>query len=118
MEKELTPAALIQGGYYFLTGIWPLISIRTFQKVTGPKRDLWLVKTVGVVIAAIGTCLLVAGSQREVASSVIILAVGSAFGLTCIDIIYVKKRIISSVYLADAAAELLLIALWVFLLAV
>ena len=26
-------AALIQGGFYFLTGIWPMISIGTFQKI-------------------------------------------------------------------------------------
>jgi hypothetical protein len=34
-----------------MTGLWPLVSIGTFQQVTGPKTDLWLVKTVGVLIA-------------------------------------------------------------------
>lgn len=33
-------AALTQGGFYFLTGIWPIISIGTFQMITGPKNDL------------------------------------------------------------------------------
>ncbi len=36
-----------QGLYYTVSGLWPLISLRTFTLVTGPKVDLWLVKTVG-----------------------------------------------------------------------
>ena len=34
------PVALVQGIFYFLTGIWPLLSMETFLKVTGPKTDL------------------------------------------------------------------------------
>jgi hypothetical protein len=45
-----------QGIFYALTGFWPLISRRTFEKVTGPKHDFWLVNTVGVVIGTIGLC--------------------------------------------------------------
>jgi hypothetical protein len=41
-----------QGVYYLLTGVWPLPSIGSFQRVTGPKTDLWLVRTVGVLVAA------------------------------------------------------------------
>src|SRR5215208_8480585 len=70
--------ALTQGLFYLATGIWPLISIRTFELVTGPKTDRWLVKTAGVVITAIGAALLVAGQRREVTPPIQLLAVGSA----------------------------------------
>jgi hypothetical protein len=53
--------ALIQGTYFFMTGVWPLVSIDTFQRVTGPKVDLWLVNTVGVLVAVIGAALILAG---------------------------------------------------------
>src|SRR5437764_10320112 len=52
----------VQGVYYLLTGVWPLVSIRTFQIVTGVKTDNlptgreadhWLVMAVGVLITAI-----------------------------------------------------------------
>jgi hypothetical protein len=33
-----------QDPFYFGSGVWPLLSMRTF--VTGPKTDKWLVKTV------------------------------------------------------------------------
>jgi hypothetical protein len=49
--------ALVQGIYFFLTGVWPLISMRTFLRITGPKTDLWLVKTVGLILAVMGAVL-------------------------------------------------------------
>ena len=106
--------SLAQGAYYVITGVWPLVSIGTFQKVTGPKTDLWLVKTVGVVVGVIGGVLAVAGLRRQTAPEIPLLAVGSAAGLAGIDIVYVAKKRISRIYLLDAAAELLLIAGWTF----
>ncbi len=104
--------ALAQGLYYLVTGIWPLVSIGTFQKVTGPKVDLWLVKTAGVLITAIGLVLTRAGLRERVPDEVPLLAVSSAVGLTGIDVVYTARGRISPVYLLDALAELLLIAGW------
>jgi hypothetical protein len=101
-----------QSAYYLLTGIWPLISPRTFQKVTGPKTDLWLVKTVGVLVVVIGVVLGLTGARRRHAPETVVLAVGSALGLAAIDIVYVAKGRISRVYLLDALAELLLAGMW------
>jgi hypothetical protein len=110
-----------QGLYYFITGIWPLLSIETFVAVTGPKTDNlpsglladhWLVMTVGTLIAVIGLSLLAAAWKTRMTTETAILAVGSAIGLTAIDVIYVTREVIPSIYLADAAAELFLIALW------
>lgn len=104
--------AILQGSYFLITGVWPLFSIRTFQMVTGPKHDLWLVKTVGVTIAAIGAPLILAGTRGEVPPSVALLAVGSAAGLGAIDVIYALKKVISPVYLLDAAVETILVIWW------
>ncbi len=104
--------SLVQGVYYLFTGIWPLVSIGTFQKVTGPKTDLWLVKTVGVVVGVIGAVLMVGGVRRQTAVELPLLAVGSAAGLAGIDIVYVAKRRIAPIYLLDAVAEVLLIGGW------
>ena len=105
--------ALVQGIYFFVTGIWPLISMRTFLMVTGPKTDLWLVKTVGVILAVIGIVLIVAQVNAEINTSLIILAIGSGLGLAIVEFIYVVKRVISPIYLGDAFAEIVLIAWWV-----
>src|SRR5947199_2745060 len=94
----LTALLWVQGLYYFVTGVWPLVSIETFQMVTGPKTDHlvtgreadhWLVMTVGVLITAIASALLVAAWRRENPVEITVLAVASAAGLTGIDVIYV-----------------------------
>ena len=47
----LRRVAAVQGAYFVLTGIWPLFGINSFQAVTGAKTDLWLVYTVGCLVA-------------------------------------------------------------------
>lgn len=111
-SRSLQALALAQGAYYLFTGIWPIVSIGTFQKVTGPKADQWLVKTVGVVVGVIGGVLMLAGRRRRVTPEMVLLAVGSAGGLAAVDVVYVAKRRIARIYLFDAAAEGLLIAGW------
>ena len=105
--------ALVQGIYFAVTGIWPLISMKTFLKVTGPKTDLWLVKTVGVILAVIGVVLITAQVNAEINTSILLLAIGSALGLALVEFIYVAKRVISPIYLADAFLELILIGWWI-----
>lgn len=104
--------ALAQGLYYASTGVWALADSQSFQAVTGPKVDVWLVKTVGVLVTAIGGALGCAGWSRRVTPEVRLLAVGSALGLAGIDVVYVAKGRISRIYLLDAAVELGLAAAW------
>src|SRR5918911_370036 len=96
---------LLQGLYFFVTGVWPLLSIETFQLVTGRKTDLWLVKTVGAFIVVIRLILLSAFVRNQVSFEVILVAVGSAIALAGIDVVYVARRIISPIYLLDAVLE-------------
>jgi hypothetical protein len=108
----LLKLAVIQGIFYLATGVWPLLDIFSFQVVTGPKTDLWLVRTVGVLVAVIGTVLLAAARHRRVSAEIVLLAVGSALGLAAIDLIYALSGRISAVYLGDAVVEIGLSLLW------
>jgi hypothetical protein len=111
-KRLFSAVALAQAAMYILTGLWPLVSIGTFQKVTGPKCDIWLVKTVGVLVTVIGAVIGVAGARRNVTPETPLLGVGSALGLAGIDIVYVAKGRIRPIYLLDALAELLLVGAW------
>lgn len=112
-DRRRAGLALGQGVFYLATGLWPILSLGTFERVTGPKTDRWLVKTVAVLVSVIGMVLLVAGRRRRVSDEVVLLAVGSAAGLASIDSIYSLRGRIAMVYLLDALAELVLIAGWV-----
>ena len=101
-----TPVAASQSVYYLLTGVWPLLHRRSFERVTGPKVDFWLVEAVGVTVAAIGLGLARAvGGGGPVPRELRSVAVAAAAGLGALDAVYVARRRISPVYLLDAAIE-------------
>lgn len=105
-------AAVAQGAYYVATGVWPFVSMRSFLAVTGPKADLWLVKTVGGLVGVVGSALLLGGLRRRVTPELTLLGAGSAAALGAIESVYAYRRRISPVYLADALVEAALLAAW------
>ena len=101
-----------QAAFYVLTGLWPLLSLRTFELVTGPKTDDWLVHMVGLLAAAIGVTLWTGARAARPVGAVVLLAAASAASFAAIDLTYALRGRISAVYLLDAAVELgLLLAL-------
>jgi hypothetical protein len=111
-ENLLRAIALTQGALYLATGLWPLFDIDSFQAVTGPKTDLWLVRTVGVLVTVVGIVLVTSGRRRRITAEIMLLAVGCALGLAGIDIVYVLSRTISPIYLADAVIEIGFATAW------
>jgi energy-converting hydrogenase Eha subunit E len=105
-------AARVAQGYYTATGLWPVVSMKTFERVTGPKRDDWLVKTVGLLITVVGVTLIHAGRQPRIHQEIRLLAALSAAALASVDVVYVARRRISPVYLLDAMPEMMLLAWW------
>lgn len=62
-DSRLSAILRGQAVFYVLTGIWPSLSMSTFEAVTGPKTDDWLVQTVGVLILVIGVVLWAGASK-------------------------------------------------------
>lgn len=113
--SSLAWLAAVHAVYYGVTGLWPLVHMPSFLAVTGPKTDLWLVRTVGVLILAITCPLALAAWRGAVVPEVFVLAVASCIGFSAIDIIYVGRGTIRKIYLADAAGEILLLGAWLLL---
>lgn len=111
-RRPLVFMAWLQGIYFFVTGVWPLLHIASFVAVTGPKVDLWLVKTVGALIAVVGATLVLGARRRSVGPELAFLAVASAASLGAVDVIYALADRIWDIYLLDAVAEAGLIVLW------
>ena len=98
-----------QGLYYIATGAWPLISYSSFECVTGPKVDDWLVRTVGALAIAIGCGLLAGSRRRQVSTETFVLASAAAVVFATVDTVYALGGRISKIYLADAIVELLML---------
>ena len=58
-------ALLIQGMYVLLTAVWALVDIQSFMFITGPKTDVWLVRTVAVLLICISLFFLMSSKKSE-----------------------------------------------------
>jgi hypothetical protein len=103
---------IVQGVFFVTTGLWPAIHMRSFEAVTGPKIDRWLVKTVGGLIAVVGATLIVGALERTKSKTLPLLGIGAASTLMACDLVYAARGRISPVYLIDAIAEAGLIVGW------
>ena len=108
-----TPRAVAgaHAAYLVATGIWPLLHRRSFERVTGRKREFWLVRVVGGLAALTGATLGVAVARGKQTPEVRTLAVGSTivFGLADLD----AARRQSRVYLADTVVQALFAPAWI-----
>jgi hypothetical protein len=111
-DGRATRTAWAQAALYTTTGAWPLLSLRSFEAVTGPKREDWLVQTFGAVLAVVGAGLAAAAARDRITPEIRLIAAGCAATLAAADVVFVAKRRISPVYLLDAVAEVGLAASW------
>jgi hypothetical protein len=110
-----SPARLLaasQGVFYIATGLWPLVSLSSFVSVTGPKRDVWLLKTTGLLIAALGGVLLLGARRPSPSREAQMAGIGTAAALGSVDLLYVTKGALPRVYLLDALAEGAFLVAW------
>ena len=93
-------------------GLWPLLHLRSFEMVFGPKTDRWLVKTVAGLLIVNGITQLATSSSAASMRQARRLGVGTAAVLAAVDLIYVSAGRISKMYLVDAAVEVAWIMAW------
>lgn len=104
--------ALLSGVMYLLSGLWPVLHMRSFEAVSGRKTDKWLVKTVGLLLAGVGLTQILSSQLRRPSMEVAVLSTLVPAALAGIDVWYVSRRRISWVYALDAAMELVIAARW------
>lgn len=104
--------ARLHGLYYLAAGIWPLAHMDSFLEITGAKTDLWLVRTVALLICVIGLTLLTWSRYAVLMPDTAVLACGAAVVLAGIDLFYVRSGVLPRVYLIDAPVESALALAW------
>ena len=113
MNRRARRVALAQSAYFVATGVAPFASRRAFEAVTGPKREWWLVQTVGATVTTVGAAIGAAALRREAQTEAAILGIGTAVGLGVLDVVHHRRGRLRWTYLVDAAAEAALVAAWV-----
>ncbi len=109
MQNRRLAALRFQAGYYVATGVWPLVSRRTFEAVTGRKQDWWLVQMVGALALVNGIAIAIGTREGRSSRETQTLSILTALAFATIDTVYALKRRIRPIYLGDAVAEAVLI---------
>jgi hypothetical protein len=104
--------ASVQGTVYLTTGAWPVLHLRSFEAITGPKVDGWLVKTVGGLLVAVGIGELMAARRDTVSDEVAAIGAGAAMTLGSVAGIYAVRGRVRKVYLLDTAMEAAFVIAW------
>jgi hypothetical protein len=105
--------ARAHGLFNVFSGLWPLVSLRSFEKVFGHKTDDWLVYTVGGLLLTAGWTQLSSEDSPEGRRLARRLGLGTAMTLLAVDLVYVPRRRIPGTYLIDAAMEIGWVAAWI-----
>lgn len=111
-ERRARALARLHGWANVAGGVWPLVHMRSFEAVTGPKVDKWLVRTVAGLLVANGLVQVRSTGSRDGLRAARAVGLGTAATLAAIDLVYAPRRRISRVYLVDAALELAILAAW------
>lgn len=100
--------------YWLFGALWPLISMRSFERVTGNKRDEWLVRSVALLMLSVVATLETQRRSRRDETAMRVLGATSAGALGSVALIGPLVGRISPVYLMDAAVDTTLMLLWAF----
>ena len=100
--------------YFLITGVWPWVDIESFMAVTGPKTDIWLVKTVGALLIPISMTMIAHLTSAGDTRPLFVLAGTTTIAFIGIDVYYSLNDTISDIYLADAAVEILFLSGWAY----
>lgn len=106
----------IQSSYIFITAAWPIIDIKSFIAVTGPKNDLWLVKTVAALLISVSVTL---GSFLFIKTDLrpaIILGASTSAAFIIVDFYYAISNVISDIYMADGLLETVFLLGWIIII--
>lgn len=113
--KVLKAIIWVQGIYTLITAVWPIIHVDSFMEVTGPKTDVWLVKTVGALLIPLAACLMSYLFIETDRRPAFILGTLSCVAFISIDFYYALKDIIPNIYMADGVLQILFLSTWLFI---
>lgn len=105
---------LVQGIYFSITALWPLIDISSFMRETGYKTDTWLVKTVSILLLPLVIIIFSSVSvRRSIPLSHSAAMITGSAGLAAVEFIYYFNDTLPRVYLADAVLQMFFLLWWI-----
>jgi hypothetical protein len=102
------PVPFVQGTYYLLIGLWPVLAFESLPPASGGSGSPWQLRAFGAAVAVVGAVLLFAACRHETAR----LGVTVALTLAAADAALVLNGTAPPLYLADAAVQVAFVLWW------
>jgi hypothetical protein len=103
-QQPAQRAGRIQGGYYFLGGLWRLLHPRSFERVAGPKPDQFQTDVTAALFIAVGAALIAGALKGAPQGPTRILAVGAPVAVAAVNLKH--RHQIRGLFRLEAALEL------------
>jgi hypothetical protein len=104
--------ARAHGAFNVAGGLWPLLNMRSFEWVFGPKTDDWLERTTAGLLVSAGWSQLRAAGTTEGCAQARRIGLGTAATFLAIDVYYVANGRLRWTYLLDGLMEAGWITAW------
>jgi|SRR5690606_5608045 len=113
MKQKFWIFPFVQGLYFLITAIWPMLDIESFMKVTGPKTDVWLVISVSyLLIPYTLICLRTAFNRNETNQLIKLNMILVSVFLAGVEFYYYLNGTIRWVYAVDGIFQLIFAGWW------
>ncbi len=103
-EQKTDIAIGIQGIYYLITALWPLIHRESFELFIGDKPDLFQFYTTALLILVIALSLLFSIGKKK-GKNIVLLSLGTPLAFMLVELWF--RDTISSYFLVDFVIEAL-----------
>jgi hypothetical protein len=110
-RRPESPVPFVQGTYYLLIGLWPVLAIDSLLSGSVAGAEPWQLRAFGVAVALVGAAML-AAARRSDRCEMLRLGVAVALGLAAADVILVLNGTAPPIYLADAAVQVAFVFWW------
>jgi len=89
--KILKFTLIFQGLYYFLTGLWAIVNIDSFSRITGHYGEPFEMHSIAAMAFVIGLFLLWSAFKEELRRPAGFLIIGFVFAIMIPELIYLPK---------------------------
>lgn len=96
---------LAQGGYYILTGLWPLAHFSSFSRAVALSVNPFQAQAFGAVLVVIGAHLLEAGRREPPGNSATLLGIAIAGAIAVVDLVWLPRLAAPSALWGDLLME-------------
>jgi peptidoglycan/LPS O-acetylase OafA/YrhL len=97
---------VVQGCYYLLTGIWPLVHFNSFADAVALAINPFQAQVFGAVIAVVGGSLIEAGRRGPPAAATTALGIAVAGAIAMVSLLWLPRQSATSALWIDLAIEI------------